>query len=102
MIRTAFIHEVSKFKKNRATDRRVVEARTGLLTPGRLAIEEDVVASGCGSIARVASEQAADSVAARGVRVSLVRLPPSVRGEVSISAAAGRGLTSAVPTGSVS
>src|SRR5205807_884271 len=53
----------------------------GLLTPGRLAIEENVDASGSAAIPRVASEEAAASVAARGVRVSVVRLPPSVHGD---------------------
>jgi nucleoside-diphosphate-sugar epimerase len=97
VIHTAFSHDFSKFKENCDTDRRVVEALgsalvgserpliltsgTGLLTPRRLAIDEDVVASGSGSIPRVASEQAADSVAARGVRVSVVRLPASVHGD---------------------
>jgi nucleoside-diphosphate-sugar epimerase len=97
VIHTAFIHDFSKFKENCETDRRVVEALgsalvgserplivtsgTGLLTPGRLAIEENGVVSGSGSIPRVASEQAADSAAARGVRVSVVRLPPSVHGD---------------------
>src|SRR5277367_900284 len=62
VIHTAFIHDFSKFKENCETDRRVVEALgsallgsarplvvtsgTGLLTPGRLAIEEHGVASG--------------------------------------------------------
>ena len=97
VIHTAFIHDFSKFKENCETDRRVVEALgsalvgsarplivtsgTGLLTPGRLAIEEHGVASGPGAMPRVASEQAADSVAARGVRVSVLRLPPSVHGD---------------------
>src|ERR1700683_1094573 len=96
VIHTAFIHDFSKFKENCETDRRAVEALgsalvgserplivtsgTGLLTPGRLAIEDNAVASGCSSIPRVASEQAADSVAARGVRVSVLRLPPSGHG----------------------
>src|SRR5262249_54583732 len=94
VIHTAFIHDFSKFAANCETDRRAIEALgsvlagsdrllivtsgTGLLTPGRLAIEEDVPAS---SIPRVASEEAAASVAARGVRVVVVRLPPSVRGD---------------------
>src|SRR6267142_272068 len=97
VIHTAFIHDFSKFKDNCETDRRAVEALgaalvgsdrplivtsgTGLLTPGRIAIEENVAASGSTSIPRVASEEAAASVAARGVSVSVVRLPPSVHGD---------------------
>jgi len=97
VIHTAFIHDFSKFKDNCETDRHAVEALgaalvgsdrplivtsgTGLLTPGRLAIEENVAASGSTSIPRVASEEAAASVAARGVSVSVVRLPPSVHGD---------------------
>jgi len=97
VIHTAFIHDFSKFKDNCETDRRAVEALgaalvgsdrplivtsgTGLLTPGRLAIEENAAASGSTSIPRVASEEAAASVAARGVSVSVVRLPPSVHGD---------------------
>jgi nucleoside-diphosphate-sugar epimerase len=94
VIHTAFIHDFSTFKDNCETDRRAIEALgsalvgsdcplivtsgTGLLTPGRLAIEDDVAVS---AIPRVASEEAAASVAARGVRVSVVRLPPSVHGD---------------------
>ena len=97
VIHTAFIHDFSKFKDNCETDRRAVEALgsalvgsdrplivtsgTGLLTPGRLSIEENAAASGSTSIPRVASEEAAASAAARGVRVSVVRLPPSVHGD---------------------
>src|SRR5262245_51121792 len=80
VIHTAFIHDFSKFAANCEIDRRTIEALgsalagsdrllivtsgTGLLTPGRLATEEDVPTS---SIPRVASEEAAASVAARGV-----------------------------------
>ena len=97
VIHTAFIHDFSKFKANCETDRRAIEALgsalagsdrplivtsgTGLLAPGRLAIEENVPASGPNSIPRVASEEAAASVQARGVRVTVVRLPPSVHGD---------------------
>src|SRR5580658_3307709 len=57
VIHTAFIHDFSKFQENCETDRRVIAALgaalcgserplivtsgTGLLTPGRLAVEED-------------------------------------------------------------
>ena len=94
VIHTAFNHDFSKFAANCEADRRAIEALgsalagsdrplivtsgTALLTPGRLAIEEDVPAS---SIPRVASEEAAATVAARDVRVSVVRLPPSVHGD---------------------
>jgi nucleoside-diphosphate-sugar epimerase len=53
----------------------IVTSGTAVVGPGRLAIEEDAIDSGPGSIRRVASEEAAASVAARGVRVLVVRLP---------------------------
>jgi hypothetical protein len=53
----------------------IVTSGTGLVAPGRLATEEDAPAS---TIPRVASEEAAASVAARGVRVSVVRLATQV------------------------
>jgi nucleoside-diphosphate-sugar epimerase len=97
VIHTAFIHDFSKFQENCETDRRaitalgsalagsdrplIVTSGTGLLPQGRLVTEEDAVASGSGAIPRVASEEAAVSVAALGVRVSVVRLPPSVHGD---------------------
>jgi nucleoside-diphosphate-sugar epimerase len=97
VIHTAFIHDFSRFKDSCEVDRRVIEALgsalagsdrplivtsgTGLLTPGRLAIEENVAASGPNAIPRVASEEAAAAQMARGVRVSVVRLPPSVHGD---------------------
>ncbi len=94
VIHTAFIHDFSNFAANCETDRRVIEALgsvlvgsdrplvvtsgTALLASGGLATEEDAPSA---SIPRVASEEAAAAVAARGVRVSVVRLPPSVHGD---------------------
>jgi nucleoside-diphosphate-sugar epimerase len=95
VIHTAFIHDFSKWAANCETDRRAIEALgsalagskrplivtsgTGVVvTPGRLATEEDAATS---PHPRVASEQAAASVAARGARVSVVRLPPTVHGD---------------------
>ncbi|ARQ03097.1 SDR family oxidoreductase [Pseudorhodoplanes sinuspersici] len=93
VIHTAFDHDFSKFKENCEADRHVIKALgsalvgsnrpliitsgIGLLPQGRLVTEGDVPAS---SIPRVASEEAANSVAAGGVRVSIVRLSPSVHG----------------------
>ncbi|MEH2143653.1 SDR family oxidoreductase [Nostoc sp.] len=95
VIHTAFNHDFSKFEANCETDRHAIEALgaalagsdrplivtsgTALLTPGRLATEEDGYASS--SIPRVASEEAAASVVSRGVRASVVRLSPSVHGD---------------------
>jgi len=55
----------------------IVTSGTGLVAPGRLATEEDAPAS---TIPRVASEEAAASVAARGVRVSCALQPDSTFG----------------------
>jgi nucleoside-diphosphate-sugar epimerase len=96
VIHTGFIHDFSKFKENSEIDRNAIEALgsalvssdrpliitsgIGLLPPGRLATEESMPPSPSPT-PRVASEEAARTVADRGVRVSIVRLPPSVHGD---------------------
>ena len=96
VVHTAFNHDFSRFRENCERERHVVEALgaalagsdrsliitsgTGLLAPGRPASEGDDVPAGS-AIPRIASEQAAAAVAARGVRVAIVRLPATVHGE---------------------
>jgi nucleoside-diphosphate-sugar epimerase len=89
VIHTAFVHDFARFKEVCEIDRRAIEAVGSALagsdrplivtsgtavaqTPGRLSTEEDAPNS---PVPRVASEEAAASVAAKGVRVSVMRLP---------------------------
>ena len=89
VIHLAFNHDFSKFVANCENDRRAIEALgsalagsdrpliitsgTGIVrAEGRPSTEDDAPSS---TIPRVASEQAATALAARGVRVSVVRLP---------------------------
>jgi nucleoside-diphosphate-sugar epimerase len=88
VIHTAFIHNFSRFKEVCEIDRRAVETLGAALagsdrpliissgtavahTPGRLTTEEDAPNS---PVPRIASEEAAAAVAAKGVRVSVMRL----------------------------
>jgi nucleoside-diphosphate-sugar epimerase len=96
VVHTAFNHDFSKFAANCESDRRVIDtlaaalagserpliitSGTALVAAARIATEDDGVPESS-PIPRVASEQAAAAAAARGVRVSVVRLPPSVHGE---------------------
>jgi nucleoside-diphosphate-sugar epimerase len=100
VIHTAFMNQAvrsgySAFVEAGQTERRAIEALgaalagsdrplvvtsgTALLSPGRLATEEDNSAAG-GRVPRN-PEEAALSLDSRGVRASVVRLPPSVHGE---------------------
>jgi nucleoside-diphosphate-sugar epimerase len=89
VIHCAFVHDFAKYQENCEIDRRAIEALGSVLqgsdrqlivtsgtalAPGRLATEEDA-ALPSSVMPRGATEEAADSVAARGVRVSVVRLP---------------------------
>ena len=90
VIHTAFDHDFSRYQANCEADRQVIEALgsvlvgsarpfvvsagIGALTPGRAATENDAPLPSA-VIPRNASEEAAAAAAARGVRVSVVRLP---------------------------
>jgi nucleoside-diphosphate-sugar epimerase len=92
VLHLAFNHDFSKFVANCEDDRRVIRALGSVLagsdrplvvtsgtgmastTPGQLA-REDNATIGSDVIPRAASEEAAASVAADGVNVSVVRLP---------------------------
>jgi nucleoside-diphosphate-sugar epimerase len=54
---------------------------TMALTPGRLATEDNAADAGAPGGSRVPSEKAVLSLASRGIRASLVRLPPCVHDE---------------------
>jgi nucleoside-diphosphate-sugar epimerase len=94
VIHLAFNHDFSKYLDNCEADRRAIEAMggvlagsnrpmivttgTAMLAPGRCGTEDDPPVPSSAGVPRSASEEAAASVAALGVRVSVVRLPPSV------------------------
>lgn len=96
VIHTAFNHDFSRFKENCETDRKVITALgealgdstrplvitsgVGLMSYGRLLTEKDKPGSSA-TTPRAASEEAALSMAAKGVKAYIVRLPPTVHGK---------------------
>lgn len=96
VIHTAFNHDFSQFKANCEADRKVIETLgealkgsgkplvvttgMGLLRYDRTVTEDDVLNAKSDAIPRAATDEAANAVAAEGVDVYLVRLPPSVHG----------------------
>ena len=99
VIHTAFnnISETSNFADSAQADRRAIETMgealagsgrplvvtsgTGLLTPGRLGTERDGPDPASPAALRIPSEEGTLSFAGRGVRASVVRLPPTVHGD---------------------
>ncbi len=95
VIHTAFNHDFSRFAENGAAERSAIEALgdtlagTGrplivtsgvaLIAPGRIVTEDDVRDPGAAHFPRD-PETVAAAAAARGVRVSVIRLSPSVHG----------------------
>jgi nucleoside-diphosphate-sugar epimerase len=96
VIHTGFDHDFSKFKENCELDRKVIEtlgsalgttdraliitSAIGVLPPGARVTEETRPISPSPN-PRAASEEAARALMERGMRVSIVRLPPSVHGD---------------------
>jgi len=97
VIHTGFIHDFANFKEVCEIDRHAIEALgaalagsdrplivtsgTALVAPGRIATEDDALTITSDDFPRAATDEAARSVAERGVHVSVVRCSPSVHGD---------------------
>jgi nucleoside-diphosphate-sugar epimerase len=96
VIHTGFVHDFSRFKEVCELDRNaiaalgeglagskralVITSGTALVSPGKLAMETTPTTSVSNVHPRIASEESAHAVAESGVRVSVLRLSPSVHG----------------------
>lgn len=96
VIHTAFNHDFSRFEENGAAERNaidtlgsalagtdrplIVTSGIGLIAPGRLVTEDDVRDPNAAAHVPRDPESAAAAAAARGVRVSVIRLGASVHG----------------------
>lgn len=97
IIHTAFIHDFSQYAANAATDLRAIEAMISVLEgsgkplvitsgtvvvpPGQVSTENANAAPDSPASVRAPSEVAVLAAAERGIRGSIVRLPPSVHGD---------------------
>jgi len=97
VIHTAYMHDFSHLEAAGRADQRAIEplgaslegsgrplvitSGTAVLAAGSLGTERDAPDPDSAGAHRIASEQTALSLASRGVRSSVVRLPPSVHGE---------------------
>lgn len=97
VIHTAYNHDFSAYATAGETDRQAVEAlgsaligsdrpfviTSGItvLTPGRIAVENDALDPNAASAPRIPSEELMQAFATQGVRTSVVRLSPSVHGQ---------------------
>ncbi|MBB5635088.1 nucleoside-diphosphate-sugar epimerase [Pedobacter cryoconitis] len=95
VIHAGFIHDFARFKEVCEVDRIAIEtigavlegsdrpfiitSGTALVSPGSLATEDIIPAPGTSVHPRL-SEQAGDALVTKGIRVSIVRLSPSVHG----------------------
>jgi len=90
VIHAAFVHDFSDYEGACEKDRRAIEAmgavlsgsnRPFIITSGMAGRTEEEAGDPSTTGPRAASEQVALSFASKGVRVSVLRLPPSVHGE---------------------
>ncbi len=123
IIHLAYIHDFSQFDENARIDLQAITAMgaelegsgrplvitggTAALTPGQVSTERDTVAADHPLRARALTEEHALALADKGVRVSTVRLAPTVHGDgdhgfmsVIVAAAREKGVSAYIGDGS--